>query len=195
LKPDSRFVPQSPATAEVVERGSRFLAFAQRADSPEAARSTVAELSKRFHDATHVCYAWRIGAASRAADSGEPAGTAGRRILAAIDSAGLDETLVAVVRWFGGTKLGTAGLARCYAAATREALAAAGRREVFETEALSIGCPYAKLARVKRILAAAGVEAKPSEFGETVKLLVEVRKSRVEDLRRALAAERVEISG
>lgn len=195
MKPDSRLVPQSPATAEVVERGSRFLAFAQRSESPDAARSTVAQLSKRFHDATHVCYAWRIGNASRAADAGEPAGTAGRPILAAIDSAGLDETLVAVVRWFGGTKLGTAGLARCYAAAAKEALAVAGRLEVFETERLVILCSYAKLARVKRLLAAAGVEAQPAEFGESVRLQIDVRKSRAAELRRELEEERIEISG
>src|SRR5512146_2070107 len=120
---DSRRVPAREGRSEMRERASRFLGFAFRAPSEEAARARVLELEKEFHDATHVGFAWRIGASRRAADAGEPAGTAGKPILSAIEAAGLDEAAVAVVRWFGGTKLGTAGLARCYRDTARAALA------------------------------------------------------------------------
>jgi putative IMPACT (imprinted ancient) family translation regulator len=104
-----------------------------------AARQLLAEQARRHHDARHVCFAWRGGPGSGGpgadgrelrSDAGEPAGTAGEPILAALRHAGLAEAIVVVARWFGGVKLGPGGLSRAYGAAATAALAAAPRRLV-----------------------------------------------------------------
>ena len=188
---DSRFVPKEPGASELRERGSRFLGFARKISSPEQAKALIGALAKEFHDATHVCFAWYIGGATRAADAGEPPGTAGKPILSAIRASGLEEVCVAVVRYFGGTKLGTAGLSRCYREAARAALDAAGRVEVFETEELAVVVPYEKIDPVRRIFQALGVEIDRESFSETAEFALRVRKSRAEELRRRLAEEKI----
>jgi putative IMPACT (imprinted ancient) family translation regulator len=111
---DERVVAAREGRAEIRERASRFLAFASPVSSPGEAAQAVARLRREYHDATHVAFAWKIGsgatAAQRSSDAGEPSGTAGKPIAAAIASAGISDVLVAVVRYFGGTKLGTGGL-------------------------------------------------------------------------------------
>lgn len=188
---DSRRVPSREGRSEMRERASRFLGFAFRAPSEEAARARILELEKAFHDATHVGFAWRIGASRRAADAGEPSGTAGKPILSAIDAAGLDETAVAVVRWFGGTKLGTAGLVRCYRETAREALADAGAEEVLDTVDLVIDAPYEKVAAVKRLIDPPGVTIVEETFSDRARFRLRVRLGRREEIESALTGERV----
>src|SRR5262249_48232856 len=130
--PDERSVPERPGRGEVRERASRFLAFAHRVSTPDEAAAIIEGLRRDYHDATHVAFGWRTGsgpsAAERSSDAGEPSGTAGKPIAGAISSARLSDVVVAVVRYFGGTKLGTGGLARAYREAAEKALAAAGSR-------------------------------------------------------------------
>src|SRR5690606_19907285 len=104
---------------------SRFLARAVPVDSPGAAVQALPDLCAP--DATHNCWAFRTGRVYRSSDDGEPAGTAGRPILAAIDGQGLDQVLVVVTRWFGGIKLGAGGLVRAYGGAAAECLRTAER--------------------------------------------------------------------
>ena len=109
-------------------KGSKFMAFAYHIESENEIREIIGQLKKRYYDATHHCYAWRIGMRNeqtRANDDGEPSGTAGRPILGQIVSAGLTNVLVVVVRYFGGTKLGTTGLIEAYKTSAAEALNAA----------------------------------------------------------------------
>jgi uncharacterized YigZ family protein len=109
-------------------KGSKFMAFACHIESENEIREIIGQLKKRYYDATHHCYAWRIGMRNeqtRANDDGEPSGTAGRPILGQIVSAGLTNVLVVVVRYFGGTKLGTTGLIEAYKTSAAEALNAA----------------------------------------------------------------------
>jgi putative IMPACT (imprinted ancient) family translation regulator len=146
----------------------------------------VAGLSKEFHDATHVCFAWRIGEAVRAADAGEPAGTAGRPILSAIDSSGLDRVCVAVVRYFGGTKLGTAGLVRCYREAARRALEECGTEEIYDLERIEVEMSYDRVAAVKALLDPPHVRLESEDFGETARLVLAVRRSYLSEIRRKL---------
>ena len=116
-------VPLSRAEAEVRERGSRFVATVAPARSEAAAKRFRDEVRAEFHGATHHVWAFRgADGLERWDDDGEPAGTAGRPILSAIRSSGLSDTVVVVTRWFGGTKLGTGGLARAYCAVSDEAL-------------------------------------------------------------------------
>src|SRR5690606_5641758 len=109
------------------DRGSKFLAFAYPVRSPEDVKKRVLALKKEHPKAVHHCYAYRLGHENneyRANDDGEPAGSAGRPILGQIDSDGLTNTLVVVVRYFGGTLLGIPGLINAYKTVTTEALEA-----------------------------------------------------------------------
>ena len=96
------------------DNGSRFIAFAYPVETEEEVKEIVASLKKEYHDARHHCYAYRLGYKGdrfRANDDGEPSGSAGRPILGQIDSLGLSDILVVVVRYFGGIKLGIPGSA------------------------------------------------------------------------------------
>ncbi|MHB8080419.1 MAG: YigZ family protein, partial [Candidatus Krumholzibacteriia bacterium] len=120
--------------AELRVERSRFVALAAPAADEAGARLLVAGQTRRHHDARHVCFGWRggpgAGGRELRSDAGEPAGTAGEPILAALRHADLAEAVVVVARWFGGVKLGTGGLGRAYGAAAAAALAAAPRRVV-----------------------------------------------------------------
>ncbi len=105
------------------DRGSKFLAFAEPIADEDAAKARIAWYKKKYHDARHVCYAYRLGEDLwRTKDDGEPHGTAGLPILRSIDARNLDKVLVVVVRYFGGTLLGTGGLMVAYREAAKAAL-------------------------------------------------------------------------
>ncbi len=105
------------------DRGSKFLAFAEHIADENEAKSRIAWYKKKYHDARHVCYAYRLGENLwRTKDDGEPHGTAGLPILRTIDANKLDNVLVVVVRYFGGTLLGTGGLMVAYREAAKAAL-------------------------------------------------------------------------
>lgn len=115
------------------EKGSKFLGFAVPVRSDEETGLQLDLIRKQYHDARHHCYAWVLGedgTHTKVSDDGEPSHSAGDPIHAAIRSASLTNTLVVVVRYFGGTKLGVSGLIRAYRAAAEEAIASAGVREV-----------------------------------------------------------------
>ncbi|MDX1625388.1 MAG: YigZ family protein [Wenzhouxiangellaceae bacterium] len=141
---------------EQVVRKSRFVAVCGPVESPEAAARFVAEHGPP--DCRHVCWAWRIGDRVRFDDAGEPGGTAGRPILAAIDHFGLDLAVAVVSRYFGGVKLGTGGLARAYGGSAMAALDAAPSRPVVETSELRIRVPFDASEAAHRLLDEAGGE-------------------------------------
>ena len=122
---DSFLTITSPAEGLYKEKGSRFLAFVFPVSSVEQVKPIVDEKKKVFHDARHVCYAYRIDPLNpqvRANDDGEPSSTAGRPMLGCLQSRNLMNVLVVVVRYFGGIKLGVSGLANAYKVATEDAL-------------------------------------------------------------------------
>ena len=181
--------PAGEAHAELRELGSRFFAFVAPAASAEAAARYVEALRKRHPDATHHCFAWRLGApaAERAADAGEPAGTAGAPMLAILRGAGLSDVVAVVVRWFGGTKLGKGGLVRAYGGALRLALDALPTREVLRRQRLAVTLPYEKIGAVKRLLQPPAVELAAERYGEAVELELEVTPEAQPALLAALA--------
>lgn len=120
----------APASHQQTIQASRFTAHAQRADTPEEALAQLAGLRAQFPDATHHCWAYRIGAAYRFSDDGEPGGSAGAPILRATEGQGLDHVMVVVVRDYGGVKLGVGGLVRAYSGVTAECLRLAERLTV-----------------------------------------------------------------
>lgn len=133
-------------------RKSRFRAQAAPVEDPEAAADFVA--SVREPGASHHCWAWRVGPHYRFFDDGEPGGTAGRPILAAIDGQGLDRVAVVVVRWFGGIKLGAGGLARAYGGCAAECLRRAPKRAIVATCRLRLRCDFAAAALLHNQLGA-----------------------------------------
>lgn len=182
-------VPAAPAEGEIREKGSRFLAWVAPAADETAAKAILEDLERRHPDATHHCWAWRLGASpsERSSDAGEPAGTAGMPILQVLRGAELSDVVAVVVRWFGGTKLGKGGLARAYAAAARtaiEALSVALRVPVVRCE---IELPYERLGAVKRLVHPPEVEIVGESYGETVTLELQIHAERLAEIEAALA--------
>jgi len=114
----------APARIDIEVKRSRFIAHAARVDSESEALDFLAAVADPA--ATHNCWAWRIGIAYRFNDDGEPAGTAGRPIHAALEGKDVDHAMVVVTRYFGGVKLGAGGLVRAYGGAAARAIDAAG---------------------------------------------------------------------
>jgi uncharacterized YigZ family protein len=195
--PDARLVPAREGRGELREKASRFLGFAAPAASSPQAEEFLQRLRREHHDATHVAFAWKIGGgratALRASDAGEPSGTAGRPIAAAIDASGLSDVVAAVVRYYGGTKLGTGGLARAYREAAGLALASCGSRTVYETVRLEARCSYAHAGALRRLLRPPEVRLVSERFEPDPVFELEVRRSLADALEAALVEARIEV--
>lgn len=166
------------------DNGSRFLAFAWPVESEEEIKQIVASLKKEYHDARHHCYAYRLGKDGqtwRANDDGEPSGSAGRPILGQIDSAGLSDVLVVVVRYFGGIKLGIPGLIRAYKTSTAEALASAPAREKVAGDWRRLSFPYSSLPSVMKMVKDLDLPQRSQSFMERCSMEVFVRLSLLPD--------------
>lgn len=171
------------------EAGSRFIALAFPVTDEVSIRLELDRLRRAYHDARHICYAWRLAAIAdgpegpaldlgscwRANDDGEPSGTAGRQILGQIDSAGLCDVLVAVVRYFGGIKLGVPGLIHAYRTATADAICQAQIVEKTASRRWRIGFEYAQMPAVMDALKALGVEILTRDFTDSCTLELRVR--------------------
>lgn len=144
----------APASHEVEIKKSRFIARALRVETPEEALVKVREIS--LPDATHNCWAYRIGEEYRFSDDGEPGGSAGRPIFAAIDGHGLDRVLVVVTRYFGGTKLGVGGLVRAYGGTAAECLRLAEKVEVKPLCRTRVEIPFPDMNSVYNLLPDSG---------------------------------------
>ncbi|MDE7395595.1 MAG: YigZ family protein [Clostridiales bacterium] len=129
---------------------SKFLGFCARVKSDEEAAAFISALRKKYRDARHVCYAYVLTDSARSNDDGEPSGTAGVPILERIKAANLCETLVAVVRYFGGIKLGAGGLLRAYAHTAAQTLASAGKTEVELCRVYTLSVPYALFKKIEK---------------------------------------------
>jgi uncharacterized YigZ family protein len=175
---------------EIKVKGSRFIGFASPAVSVEIAGRLVESMRTQFHDATHHCFAFRVGlggnAVYRTSDGGEPSGTAGRPILEAIDRRKLTDTVCVVTRYFGGTKLGTGGLARAYAECAAGTLDTGEITEhhVLETIRIRFGCELT--GRVMTVIQRTGCKIEKGDFQAQTRIQLRIRKSREEGLRRDL---------
>lgn len=182
-------VPTATAESELKEKGSRFLAVVEPVADEAAARQALDALRRRYADATHVCWAWRIGAEGRerSSDAGEPAGTAGAPMLRVLAGRGLSDVLAVVVRWFGGTKLGKGGLARAYAAAVKAAVEHLPTAEARSTVRLEMELPYELHGAVQRLVHPPEVALVAEAYGQRVRLTVEVDEQRAAAVEEALA--------
>ena len=166
------------------DKGSRFIAFAHPVESEEEVKAIVGSIKKEYHDARHHCYAYRIGKDGgkyRANDDGEPSGSAARPILGQIDSMGLSDVLVVVVRYFGGIKLGVPGLINAYKSATADALSRATVVEKIAGSWYRIGFSYDRLPSVMKTVKDMDLPQRAQDFGTDCAMEVRVRKSMVPD--------------
>ena len=177
------------AEGQYTERRSKFLAFAIPVRTAEEVKTHIDALQKRYYDARHVCYAYMLGPARttfRANDNGEPSGTAGKPILGQINSRELTDVLVAVVRYFGGVKLGTSGLIQAYRAAAAEALDAATIVERTVDEQLTIGFEYPLMNAVMRVVKEEEPAILQQGFEGDCQLTLAIRASKMPRLRKRL---------
>lgn len=173
------------AEAIYKEKSSKFLAYAYPVQSEEQIRTLVEALHKRYYDATHHCYAWRLGPkgeAFRANDDGEPSGTAGKPILGQLLSHELTDCLIVVVRYFGGTKLGVSGLIAAYRESATEAIAAAQIIERTVDRIIRFEFSYLSMNDVMRIIKEEQPEIREQAFDNLCRMSVAIRESRAEGL-------------
>ena len=166
-----------PARGLFRDNGSRFLAFAYPVETEAQIKEIVSSLKKEYHDARHHCYAYRLGYKAdvfRANDDGEPSGSAGRPILGQIDSRGLSDVLVVVVRYFGGIKLGIPGLIRAYRTSTDDALSQAAVVEKTATVNYVLEFGYMSMNTVMKVLKDMKMEAGARKFDTRCSLTVAV---------------------
>lgn len=188
---DIYYTIESVGEAVYVERRSRFLGYAYPVKTKEEALARVAELAKKYYDARHVCWAYMLGAERtdyRSNDDGEPSGTAGKPILGQINSLELTDVVVAVVRYFGGVKLGTSGLIGAYREAARAALEKAGRKECHQCVNLSFTYPYMMIDKVMKVTRAEGVEVSESIYDNVCSMSIDVQKDKFEAVLQSLSA-------
>ena len=168
-------------TGEYEEKRSRFVAVLRRCDDEESARALIAELRSTYPSARHHCSAFLVdvdGASriERSNDDGEPSGTAGIPMLDVLRGSGLTGVSAVVVRWFGGTKLGTGGLVRAYSAAVTAAVDEAWRAgrvvEVVQTPAWVTEVDHAVAGGLEAAVRAAGARVLDIEYGRRVRMTV-----------------------
>ena len=167
-------------------RKSRFITFAAPITSPAEAQAFIAQHSDL--NATHNCWAWKIGDQYRSTDDGEPGGTAGRPILAAIEAQDCDQVVVLVIRWYGGIQLGTGGLARAYGGGANKCLQPAPKIELITRVPLSCACGFSELALVKlRVAELGGLVVEENFTANGVELQLAVGASQIDTLQSQLA--------
>lgn len=167
---------------KIIEK-SRFLTYSAHAESEEEARGFLAEIRKKHSLATHCCYAFiadKTGNLQRFSDDGEPQGTAGMPILEVLKNKKLFETVVAVVRYFGGIKLGAGGLVRAYSSAAAENLAGAEIRSLEMCAEYKISVDYAGADAAQKYFSTHTCSLLSSDYGAKVSFLVTVKKSEEE---------------
>jgi len=173
-----------PSTGEFKDRGSKFIAYAWPVRTEEEALRHLEALRKEHFKARHHCFAWRFepdGNRFRANDDGEPSGTAGRPILGQIDSFRLTYVLVVVVRYFGGTLLGTSGLINAYREAAADALRAAAIEEKIVSDHFALHFDYALMPNVMNAVKKLGLEILKEEYGDAGHLDIAIRQSESAD--------------
>ncbi len=175
----------APCEGVIREKMSRFLAFATPVSSAAEAKEWIAAIASRYHDARHVCWAYMLradGSEFQWSDNGEPSGTAGKPILGQMRSKEITNVAIAVVRYFGGIKLGTSGLIVAYREAARQAIEAGQIITAFETATLTFTFPYLSMNSVMRTIRDSDAKIVSQTFDNTCTIALSVRADRVDAL-------------
>lgn len=182
---DSYLTIAEPAEAIYKERSSKFLTYAYPVESESEIKELLDALRKQYYDATHHCYAYRLGAHGemfRANDDGEPSGTAGKPILGQLLSANITNCLVVVVRYFGGTKLGVSGLIQAYKESTADVIAVSKIIEKTVDRVVKIDFDYTSMNGVMRIVKEMNPRIDEQVFDNICKMSLRIRESEAEIL-------------
>lgn len=174
---------------------SEFIGISFPVESENRFQETLESLEKEMYDATHHCWAFRLrnddGVRDRSADAGEPSGTAGRPILQALEDVDLVDSAVVVVRYYGGIKLGTGGLARAYRDAARESIALAQRERCYLYDRLECIPGFERMNQVYRLVDPPDVILVQERFEPEPILAIDVRRSQVDRVRAVLREQRI----
>lgn len=175
---------QADASGLFKDRGSKFYGYARSVVTEQEAQFFLIEIKKAHNKARHHCYAYRLGLDEnnfRANDDGEPSGTAGRPILGQIDSAGLTNVMVIVVRYFGGTKLGTSGLINAYRESTRLAFEEAVRIKKIVEDRILLTFDYALMSEIMNAVKKIDPTIYRQEFTDHGEIEMGIRQSETEE--------------
>ena len=167
------------------EKMSKFLSFAYPVNNADNAKKIIKELQNEYHDSRHVCWAYLIGPDRKEwqlNDNGEPSGTAGKPILGQINSFGVTDVVVGVVRYFGGIKLGTPGLIAAYREAARLALEDAGIKEMHRMKSVKINFPYVSMNGVMKIIKIFNPEILEQIFDNSCSISFRIRENKAEEM-------------
>jgi len=175
---------------ELTVKGSRFIASAGKVADEEAVQAFLDKIRAEFPDASHQCYAWRLGFGRklryRYSDDGEPPSTAGLQIYKVLDGRNYSNTIVVVTRYFGGVKLGTGGLIRAYGKVTQDLLRECGAEKSFPTDRVSFKTGLEFVSLVHNIVAGFKATILESNFSQDAAFIVELRASRMKEFRTKL---------
>ncbi len=177
---DIFYTLSEPSEGSYREKGSRFLAFAFPVETEDLIKKHLADLKNTYHNARHVCFAWQLGFDGmnyRVNDDGEPSGTAGKPIFGQIRSHNLSNVLIIVVRYFGGTKLGTSGLINAYKEAAADAIKNGNIIKKTINSFFSLNFSYDQLNNVMRIIKEMDLQIIHQDFGLNCKISLSVRES------------------
>lgn len=174
---DSFLTLAAPSKAIFKEKMSKFIAFAIPVGSAEEAKLQIAAKQNEYHDARHVCWAYMVGPNRLdflSSDNGEPSGTAGKPILGQINSFGLTDVVIIVVRYFGGIKLGTSGLIAAYRQAARMAIEEGEVIELRQKKIIKFAFPYLAMNDAMRIAKMQCVKVLSQDFDNLCRMEIEV---------------------
>ncbi|GAD04871.1 protein co-occurring with transport systems [Porphyromonas crevioricanis JCM 15906] len=187
---DTYYTIAAKSESSLTEKRSRFLAFLEPVCTAEQALEIVATYRKKYYDARHVCWAYRLGAdgIERSNDDGEPSGTAGKPILGRLVSADLSDVVGIVVRYFGGIKLGTSGLIEAYRTAMAMAIEEADRLPVIRKEEMDIQFGYELMGEIMRLVKDSSAEVIEQDCRESCRLRIRIRANDSPQLKSRLSS-------
>jgi len=186
MKKDVLIIPDGRSEEKFTVKGSRFIGVAMPAQDPEDAKSRIKSLWNVHPSATHIVYAFMTGGRVRElsgfSDDGEPHGTAGRPVMEVVKGSGIKDVLVCVIRYYGGTKLGTGGLVQAYTKAAQLAIESLPIKKLIPRQEYDIRVEYSLYEPLKVFFVKYKVEVLHEEFSSDVTLKISVPKKHIEDV-------------
>lgn len=184
-----RIVIMKGGAAEYAVQRSRFIADTAAVRDEETAQAFLQEIKKKYYDARHHCYGWILegGRRKKSGDDGEPSGTAGAPILAALERQGITDGLIVVTRYFGGIKLGTGGLTRAYAHAAAQGLAASTLAELQMLRRVAVTVAYPLFSPLENWLQKNEIRVADKSYAENVTLTLYLTPDATETVKKAVA--------
>ena len=183
-EPDAYNEPSVVSESLFKDKGSKHFGYVFRVESETEIQDRLAELKKLHYASRHICYAYSLGIndiKTKSTDDGEPHNSAGPPILGQINSFELHNTLVAVVRYFGGTKLGVGGLINAYKTAAKEAILANTIITKYKFKTFSLEFPYDLMSEIMRFSKRDGITVLEQDFRESCKLTIQIREKYISD--------------